>query len=227
MGFLVYFFVLLVMASSVLFGLDWLKSPLHSPASQHRTHVDTTATRGKSEYVPPKASSAAAAVPIGRPQPPRSVAQREAEPAQPEHLARQLPPAQPERVAQQPSPPTETTGAAAPAETQKAEAKRDVQGANTGRPKAQIAASTASQIAAPAKKQKHARTAARRKPEHERIARVPSWAVRGAETARREAEERQAHVPPWALQGAETARREAEETQVRPFWISRDDGWRW
>ncbi len=37
MSFLVYFFVLLVAASSVLFGLDWMQAPLQPPPSSERT----------------------------------------------------------------------------------------------------------------------------------------------------------------------------------------------
>lgn len=37
MSFLVYFFVLLVAASSVLFGLDWMQAPLQPPAHTPRT----------------------------------------------------------------------------------------------------------------------------------------------------------------------------------------------
>jgi hypothetical protein len=37
MSFLVYFFVLLVAASSVLFGLDWMQAPLQAPPTSERT----------------------------------------------------------------------------------------------------------------------------------------------------------------------------------------------
>ena len=37
MSFLVYFFVLLVAATSVLFGLDWMQAPIQAPAAPERT----------------------------------------------------------------------------------------------------------------------------------------------------------------------------------------------
>ncbi len=249
MAFLVYFFMLLLIAGSVLFGLDWVKAPLHT---QQRTHLAAT-----SEHLGSRKASVAS-VPIGRTQPPSSMAQSEPEQkpvvAQPPRLSTPAappeekqaatagPPAKPERVIeQQPSSATaaaqsepthaaakqpavpkatanETTGAA-PAETQKAEAKRKTPEPN------------ASQVAAAPQTRPRAYTAARPH-EHERTARVPSWAIRGAEAAQREqAEERQEPAPEWAIRGAEAARREAEGAQARPafrpFWVSRDDGGRW
>jgi hypothetical protein len=55
MSFLVYFFVLLVAASSVLFGLDWMQAPLQAPTARERT-IQTIAA--------PAPTPAAAATPV-------------------------------------------------------------------------------------------------------------------------------------------------------------------
>src|SRR3954449_2997593 len=39
MAFLIYFFVLLMIGTSVLFGLDWVNAPLHPPAQHERTQA--------------------------------------------------------------------------------------------------------------------------------------------------------------------------------------------
>lgn len=225
MAFLVYFFVLLVMVSGVLFGLDWVKAPLHEPEAQQRTHVAMQASRSKSER-PQKPPVAYA--PIGRTQPAGS--------AEPEPVVQQQPaasapvtppdnapvtPADEKRAATAaPSAPnraaSETTGAAAAAETQRAGAERKVR-------ERKPSDDTAS-------RRDHARVrAARRHREREEAARAPAWAVQGAEAARREAEQqRHGRVPAWAIEGAEAARRDAENVQAqpvfRPFW-TRDEGW--
>jgi hypothetical protein len=219
MAFLVYFFVLLVMASSIMFGLDWVRAPLHSPSAQ-RTQVATSGTPRKSEPQQ-KPRAPLAAVPIGRTQTASSVA-----PEQPEPVVAEKPTVAPEQkqvVAEQPPAPVkETTGAATPAGVQNAQAKPDA----VATPATQESATA--KTAAPAKQQTRS---ARRKSERERIARAPAWAVRGAEAAQREAEGRYERVPRWAMQGAESARREAEEMHARPmyrpFWVSRDEPWRW
>jgi len=65
MSFLVYFFVLLVAASSVLFGLDWMQAPLQAPTARERT-IQTiaaapTPTPVKASAQAPAATAAAAA----------------------------------------------------------------------------------------------------------------------------------------------------------------------
>jgi hypothetical protein len=116
MAFLVYFFVLLMIATSVLFGLDWVNAPLHPPAQQERTAaaqsgIDPIARQKSPPQNPP--------VLIGRVQPPPS-----SPPAKPETVGQQQPE---EAVAQQrPAEPAEQPrplerSAAAPPEPAQAE----------------------------------------------------------------------------------------------------------
>jgi hypothetical protein len=65
MSFLVYFFVLLVAATSVLFGLDWMQAPLQAPPAPGRT-IQTVA--------PAPTPAAAAAQPAALAQPARTAA---------------------------------------------------------------------------------------------------------------------------------------------------------
>src|SRR4051794_12768702 len=73
MSFLVYFFVLLVAATSVLFGLDWMQAPLQAPPAPERT-IQTV--------VPAPALAPAAAQAAATTQP-AATAQSTAAPARP------------------------------------------------------------------------------------------------------------------------------------------------
>jgi hypothetical protein len=61
MSFLVYFFVLLVAASSVLFGLDWMQAPLQAPTARERTIQTIAAAAPATAKTTAQAQQAAAA----------------------------------------------------------------------------------------------------------------------------------------------------------------------
>lgn len=74
MSFLVYFFVLLVAASSVLFGLDWMQTPLQVPTAPERT-IQTVAAPAPAPAAKPAdtpAAPQAAAVAEPVPTPPQT-----------------------------------------------------------------------------------------------------------------------------------------------------------
>jgi len=260
MGFLAYFFVLLAIAGSVLFGLDWMNAPLHAPGSREHAHVASTGTRSRSENPAqhrPRAANLGNPIqsaPIGAPAPPMAretigqespaatppvppqpttaasatqptteVAGQQPSPAatpplppeRPDEIA-SAPQGKPEPVAQQRSPAenlasTETPATSAPTDNRETRAKHKQPGQSSSQPAA---------LARPDSRSREAR----RETEHEPRARVPLWAIRGAEAARREAEqERQGRAPSWAIRGAEAATREAEHDRraAVPFWAIR------
>jgi hypothetical protein len=231
MAFLPYFFVLLVMASSVLFGLDWVKAPLHAPVSQQRTEAGTPG--GTSEKLAQqKPRTRVAAVPLGRtqglgpslqavPEAVAAVEQRQPDTSAPDAKLQQQPSAGVAALSSEP-----TQGAASASVTSRARGETT----GLGEP-AQVQNTPAETSTADAKR--HARelsrarsrvSAARRQIEREKAA----WQIRGAEAARRMAKPRQARAPAWALQGAEAARRQAQGAQApvfQPFWVFGGNFW--
>jgi hypothetical protein len=59
MAFIVYFFVVLTLAGSVLFGLDWVNAPLRSPVEHAKARIATTGVRTGPEHTAPHRSAAA------------------------------------------------------------------------------------------------------------------------------------------------------------------------
>jgi hypothetical protein len=221
MAFLVYFFVLLIMACSVLFGLDWVKAPLHAPVSQQRTEAGTSA--GKSQKLAQqKPRARIAAVPLGRTQAmgpslqsvPAAVAAVE---------QRQTDTSAPDANQQQPSAGEEPTQPAASGKDQKPilpqqpPAASRAQTTGLGEP-AQVQNIPAETSRADAKRHARALSRARSRvsAERRRIEREKApWQIREAEAALRMAEPRQAR----AIQGAEAARRQAQAPVFQPFWV--------
>jgi len=214
MAFLLYFFVLLAVGTSVLFGLDWANAPLKAPASQ--THVAASTARARAERVPPQ--KPLAAVPIGRPETSEPVAPR----PEPEPVVQQQPPPvtnpPPEQTAASPNRVNveRATVGAAP-ETSQPEPQRHLQ----RHPASEASARERSES------RRHAH---RRKAKEWAEERVPAWAIRGAEAAQRDAEdERRSGAPPWAIRGAEAAQRESARgarasAPFVPFWEP-NEGW--
>ncbi len=198
MAFIVYFFVLLVAASSVLFALDWVNAPLQLPAPAERTQVANSTKQNKPE--PFAQQQPPAVTPSAR----STQGANSATQTKPEPVAQQEPPAPtpstpPESTqaansttAQQQLSNTETTRAAVP-EKLKAHAKRKRR--------------TSPQSAASARAQSLPRA------ERRGTERAPSWAIRGAEAARREAEQSPQRAPVQPSGGP-----------FRPFWES-EGGW--
>jgi hypothetical protein len=254
MAFIVYFFVLLVAASSVLFALDWVNAPVQPPAPAERTQVANSATQTKPEPVaqqsplaatpsaPPRPTQGANSAmqtkpePVAQQQPPAATPSAPPKPTQaansamqtkPEPVAQQQPPAatpsgplrptqavnsatqsKPEPVAQQQPPPV--TPSAPPRPIQAVNAQEQL--SETERPRAaaahakrKLSRRTSAQSAASARAQSLPR-ADRRETES-----APSWAIRGAEAARREAEQN-------------PHRASVQPGPFRPFW-EREGGW--
>jgi hypothetical protein len=238
MAFLVYFFVLLAIATSVLFGLDWANAPLHPPASQERTQAAATDSRSKAAHQ--RAAPASAAVPLGwaspAPAQPRTKAETVGQQAATEPSnsasAEQRPvvaaqpssqPASPEPAPQaQPQPQPQQPAASVAAAPPPAATPTPAPAANdTGSETKPVAATREPEKAnAKAEPKPEPRRSARRSADRQRTARrdrrdrsaerIPDWALRGAEAARRDEErERRSGAPAWAYEGAAAARRDA------------------
>jgi hypothetical protein len=248
-AFLAYFFVLLAIATSVLFGLDWANAPLHPPASQERAQATAPETRSKA--VQQRTRPPSASVPLGRTQPAPEIR------AKAETVGQQPPPETsapavkvPSAVkanqtpANPPLPPLEPAVAAAPAAAPVAEkkaepvAQQDPPAASSTSERA-LAGETQQATKQKADAERDLRREAKRKAERRRAAReranrsaepVPEWALRGADSARREAKQGgRPGAPAWAYESAEAARREAGRNAqarepFRPFWESQG-GW--
>jgi hypothetical protein len=278
MAFLIYFFVLLMIGTSVLFGLDWVNAPLHPPAQQERTQaagaqkaehaarqkpqvligrveprapaakLETTGQSAGPEQRAAETVAAARAKPMQAETPlaqskPEAVAQQHVraqktakapEPEKPVVSAQQ---SKPEPVASAPQGKPEPVAKAAPS-TPEPVAQQQPE------PKAASSEKIATQATADSSKPEKKRNVARHQPAQpaasarsrsarrdtrgEPDARVPEWALRGAEAAEREPRyEHRGAAPAWAIEGA--PRREAErEPEPRPhylpFWQSAS-GW--
>jgi hypothetical protein len=228
MAFLIYFFVLLMIATSVLFGLDWVNAPLHPPAQQERTQAAST-PRNTGEHVarqkpPPQTPP----VLIGRTQPlplatapkPETVGQQpEAETAQqpPETTAETAPPAppqpkqaetspapsKPEPVAQQ-KPPAEPVAQSKPEPIPPPQPKHAETSPAQSKPEPVAQQKPPAEKAARSEPAKPAAAPEAKKTEAKRKEPRPAPRPR---VARRPAGER---VPDWALRGAEDAERDAD-----------------
>jgi hypothetical protein len=258
MAFVLYFFVLLVAASSVLFALDWVNAPLRAPAPTERANVIKSTTQSKAQHdqriasrmahqepaaatgsapaeetpaAPPaaqtKSEPVAAPEPVvqqqAKPEPvakPAPVAQQQPEPAavgKPAPVAQQQP--KPEPVTK-PAPVTQQHPAAAAAvrtETPSADTHQEaVKKQDEARKKLDEV------------RKKQARRDAPRRAAGQQAARAAraEWQLRHTPRDGERATER---VPSWAIRGAEAAEREAVEDarpppRYRPFWEPQE-GW--
>ncbi len=257
MAFMVYFFVLLVAASSVLFALDWVNAPLQLPAPAERTQVANSTTQNKPEpfaqqqppavtpSAPSRPTQAATSATQSKPEP---VAQQEppaatpSAPSRPTQAATSATQTKPEPVAQQqppaatPSVPPRPTNSATqtkpepvapqepPAATPSAPAE-PTQAANSSTAQQQLSDSERTRAAAPEKLKSHAKRKLSRRTSPQSAASARAQSLPRAE--RRDTE----RAPSWAIRGAEAARREAEQNPqrapvqpFRPFWEN-EGGW--
>lgn len=229
MAFLLYFFMLLAMASGVLFGLDWANAPLHAPASQERTQTATSDTQSKAERLSRQRRRAEnPSVPIGRPEVAQPAAPEKAETAerQPRQETTGSAPSEPPEAVSSPSvsksePVADTR--AKPEPTTAQEPQPAAASVSTETPAA-VAVANEKTAEKPIEKAQAKRAVPRRLSSRERPERRARAARRdnGAEP-----------VPSWAVQGAEAARRESGRNgqmgePFRPFWDN-ENGWhfRW
>ena len=251
MAFLVYFFVLLAMAGSILFGLDWVNAPLHSPNPHERAQAATSGIRAKAErgaqHRAPVANSSASAqraqiaASVGRRGPAavpqqQSAAATSTAPTPPEQTktaasAAQAPQAEQASSAQHPpmvtrpasSAPTQAV-ASAPQASPEPVTEQQRPAANPGRDKVDVANTKASAAASAAVIPKP-----RPKPDlphraSSQTAAHTAASARTPRTAHRQTDDAaQARAPAWAIRGAEAARREAEQGRKAgvPAWALR------
>jgi hypothetical protein len=245
MAFLLYFFVLLVAASSILFALDWVNAPLHAPASTERPQVAASATQTRAK----RPEAATRRVRIGQQRPASTNGSTAADETR---AVQSAPEAKPETVGKRA---TAERQQAQPANSVPQQQAETMPSATPTNPEFPTQPKPVAEQQKPAKPEPVAEqqqpTASHPTTEHPMVGAAPEQARaqanrthprrRSAQTARSaraqvrartppgEAEyQREEGVPVWAIRGAEAATREADDARMRrsfrPFWEPQE-GW--